>query len=38
MTNSDFASIKSPQDLEIFLNAQGIDFKIPDPERITNTN
>ena len=33
MTNSDFENIKSAQDLEIFLNAQGTDFDISDLEK-----
>ena len=32
ITNSDFDKIKSAQDLEYFLNAQGIHFKMPDRE------
>ena len=33
ITNSDFDEIKSAQDLENFLKAQGAHFKIPDPEK-----
>jgi polyphosphate kinase 2 len=33
ITNSDFDEIKSAQDLEKFLKAQGAHFKIPDPEK-----
>ena len=32
MSNPDFDKIKSAQDLEYFLNAQGIHFKMPDRE------
>ena len=33
ITNSDFDKIKSAQDLENFLKAQGAHFKIPDPAK-----
>ena len=33
ITNIDFDKIKSTQDLEDFLKAQGAHFKIPDPEK-----
>ncbi len=37
ITNSDFDEIKSAQDLENFLKAQGAHFKIQIQKRITNT-